>query len=92
MTAMTTGHFIGMVVTLLVVVGSGIYAGTKVKDEKDFSGAARKAGSAVVAGTIMGTLVGGASTIGTAQLAFRYGLDAWWFTLERGSPACFWGP
>ena len=32
----------------------------------------------------MGTLVGGSSTIGTAQLAFQYGLCAWWFTLGAG--------
>jgi SSS family solute:Na+ symporter len=32
----------------------------------------------------MGTLVGGASTSGTAQLAFRFGLSAWWFTLGAG--------
>jgi SSS family solute:Na+ symporter len=73
-----------MVVTLLIIVAAGIYAGTRVKGEKDFSGASRKAGSAVVAGTIMGTLVGGSSTIGTAQLAFQYGLDGWWFTLGAG--------
>jgi len=82
--ALTSGHIVGMVSTFLLIVGFGIYAGTRVKEEDDFSGAARKAGSAVVAGTIMGTLVGGASTIGTAQLAFQYGLDGWWFTLGAG--------
>jgi SSS family solute:Na+ symporter len=82
---------IGMALTLLIIVGLGIYAGTRVKDEKDFSGAARKAGSAMVAGTIMGTLVGGASTIGTAQLAFQYGLDGWWFTLGAGIGCLFLG-
>ena len=84
MVALTSGHIVGMVSTLLLIVGFGIYAGTRVKDENDFSGAARKAGSTVVAGTIMGTLVGGASTIGTTQLAFQYGLDGWWFTLGAG--------
>jgi SSS family solute:Na+ symporter len=91
MAAITTGHIIGMVVTLLIIVCAGIYAGTKVKGEKDFSGASRKAGSAVVAGTIMGTLVGGSSTIGTAQLAFQYGLDGWWFTLGAGIGCLFLG-
>ncbi|WP_154029526.1 sodium:solute symporter family transporter [Romboutsia lituseburensis] len=38
----------------------------------------------MVAGSIIGTLVGGASTIGTAQLAFNYGFSAWWFTLGGG--------
>jgi solute:Na+ symporter, SSS family len=91
MVAITSGHIIGMVVTLLIIVGTGIYAGTRVKGERDFSGASRKAGSAVVAGTIMGTLVGGSSTIGTAQLAFQYGLDGWWFTLGAGLACLFLG-
>ncbi len=91
MAAITSGHIIGMVVTLLIIVGFGIYAGTKVKGERDFSGASRKAGSAVVAGTIMGTLVGGSSTIGTAQLAFRFGLDGWWFSLGAGIACLFLG-
>ena len=37
----------------------------------------------------MGTLVGGSSTIGTAQLAFDYGISAWWFTLGGGVGAYF---
>lgn len=41
-------------------------------------------GSVLVVGTILGTLVGGASTIGTAQLAFVHGFSAWWFTLGGG--------
>lgn len=35
----------------------------------------------MVCGAILGTLVGGQSTIGTAQLAFSFGLSAWWFTI-----------
>ncbi len=80
----TSGHIIGMVVTLILIIGVGIYAGTQVKNAADFSGSSRKAGPLLVAGTIMGTLVGGASTIGTAQLAFQFGIDAWWFTLGAG--------
>jgi len=33
---------------------------------------------------ILGTAVGGSCTIGTAQLAFHYGLSAWWYTLGCG--------
>ena len=43
-----------------------------------------KIGFGVVAGLIMGTLVGGSSTVGTAQLAYNYGMSAWWFTLGGG--------
>ena len=38
----------------------------------------------MVSGTIVGTIIGGASTVGTAQLAFSVGLSAWWFTLGAG--------
>lgn len=83
-TIITSGHIIGMIITLILIMGVGIYAGSRVKTEADFSGSARKATGVLVAGTIMGTLVGGASTIGTAQLAFNYGLSAWWYTLGAG--------
>ncbi len=84
MIVITSAHIIGMVITLVVIVGFGLYAGTRVKDEKDFAGSSRKGGAAIVAGTIMGTMVGGNATIGTAQLAFLYGLDAWWFCIGAG--------
>ncbi|EEG77061.1 Na+/solute symporter [Dethiobacter alkaliphilus AHT 1] len=77
-----------MVLTLLLIVFLGSYSGKKVQNSQDFSVTGRKAGSILVAGTIMGTLVGGASTVGTAQLAFMYGFSAWWFTLGGGI-ACF---
>ncbi|MGM0651546.1 MAG: sodium:solute symporter family protein [Bacillota bacterium] len=79
-----TLHFLGMAVAVLIVFGIGIYAGSKVKTTLDFSVSGRKAGAFLVMGTILGTLVGGASTIGTAQLAYLYGFSAWWFTLGGG--------
>jgi solute:Na+ symporter, SSS family len=80
----TTLHAVGMIVAMLAVFGIGIYSGRKVKTAIDFSVSGRKAGSFLVMGTILGTLVGGASTIGTAQLAYLYGFSAWWFTLGGG--------
>lgn len=74
---------LGAVVTLLLVVLVGIRAGTKVKSSSDFtSGSGMRV--PMIAGSLVGTLVGGASTIGTAQLAFTYGFSAWWFTLGGG--------
>lgn len=75
---------IGIVVTLVVFIGLSVYAGTRVKSAADFVSGAGKSSSYIVAGTIMGTLVGGSSTIGTAQLAYNYGMSAWWFTLGGG--------
>ncbi len=77
-------HAVGMAGAILAVFGIGVYAGRKVHSAVDFSVSGRQAGSFLVMGTILGTLVGGASTIGTAQLAYLYGFSAWWFTLGGG--------
>lgn len=82
--ALTGFHIAGIILTLVFISGVGVYSGRKVKNAADFSTGGGKAGAAIVAGTIMGTLVGGSSTIGTAQLAFTYGFSAWWFTLGGG--------
>ncbi len=81
-------HLLGIFTTFFLVLVVGSYASKKVKNSTDFSVTDKQAGSLLVAGTIMGTLVGGASTVGTAQLAFLYGFSAWWFTLGGGI-ACF---
>ena len=72
---------VGLVISIVAIVGLAI--GTGMKKKK--SGG--KIGFGVVAGLIMGTLVGGSSTIGTAQLAYNYGMSAWWFTIGA-SLAC----
>ena len=74
---MTLEHFIGIFATLFSIVALSIYSGKATKNKKG-------ANSWVVAGIIMGTLVGGSSTVGTAQLAYQYGMSAWWFTLGSG--------
>ncbi len=75
---MDLSTLIGMCATIALILGLSIYSGTKNKK------AASKHGSAVAAGIIVGTLVGGSSTVGTAQLAYNYGMSAWWFTLGGG--------
>ena len=73
---------LGLVATLIVIVALSIWSGTRSKGGKE-----SRNGMPVVAGIIMGTLVGGSSTVGTAQLAYHFGMSAWWFTLG-GSIAC----
>lgn len=73
-------HIIGILLTVGILLLVSILSGRKVKDAKDFT-TGGKASSWMVCGTILGTLVGGQSTIGTAQLAFSFGISAWWFTI-----------
>ena len=81
---LTTGHIIGIVSGLLLITAVGIYSGKKVKSEKDFAVGGRQASARLISGALMGTLVSGAATVGTAQLAFQFGFSAWWFTLGGG--------
>ncbi len=75
---MNVYEMLGVVLTIVLILGLSVYSGTKMK------GTVTKNGAAVTAGIIMGTLVGGSSTVGTAQLAYNYGMSAWWFTLGGG--------
>lgn len=77
-------HIIGILITVSLIVAVGLYSGSKVKSAADFATGGGKAGSLLVCGSIMGSLVSSQATIGTAQLAFHYGLAAWWFTLGAG--------
>ena len=69
---------VGLIIAIGAIVGLAIFTGMKKKQ------GGGKIGFGVVAGLIMGTLVGGSSTVGTAQLAYNYGMSAWWFTLGGG--------
>ena len=74
-------HILGLVLSILLIEVVGILSVRRVKNESDFNTGGGRAGTWVVAGTIIGTLVGGQSTVGTAQLAFSFGISAWWFTM-----------
>ena len=69
--------YIGLAATLLIIVSLSIWSGSRAKKNA-------KNSMGVVAGVITGTLVGGSSTIGTAQLAYQFGMSAWWYTLGAG--------
>ena len=81
---MSAGHIIGIVITFLAIIGISFYSGRKVKSGSDFDSASGNASAGIVMGALLGTLVGGSSTVGTAQLAYTFGMSAWWFTLGGG--------
>ncbi|MEJ2469711.1 MAG: sodium:solute symporter family protein [Desulfuromonadales bacterium] len=82
---------LAFVATLLLIVSCAWGGKSQARDSSDFSLSGRRAGGWAVSGAITGTLVGGASTVGTAQLAYLYGLSAWWFTLGAGLACLFLG-
>lgn len=50
----------------------------------DFALGGRKSNAADVTGILLGSLIGGASTVGTVQMAYLFGMPAIWFTLGGG--------
>lgn len=80
----STVHLFGFLATIMIVFAVGICSARKVKSAESFSLGGRSAGPAIVLGTIAGTIIGGAATIGTTQFAYSAGLSAWWYTLGAG--------
>ena len=71
---MNSNSVFGLVIAVALTMFLAIYTGIKgIGAHKNKGGN----GSPIVAGAIMGTLVGGSSTIGTAQLAYNWGFSAW---------------
>ncbi|MEN6412954.1 MAG: sodium:solute symporter family protein [Veillonellales bacterium] len=78
------GHLASLLITIMVVIGGGIYSSRTIKSAEGYSLGGRSSGAALVAGGIAGTVIGGGATVGTAQMAYSMGLSAWWFTLGSG--------
>lgn len=81
---LSSGQLFGFITSILIVFALGVYPSLRVQSAESFSLNGRSAGTAIVSGTIIGTIIGGAATMGTAQLAYSSGLSAWWFTLGSG--------
>ena len=78
---MQPGHFIGIAMALAAFIIVEMKSSAKVKSAADFDKGGGKGGVFLVCGTLLGTIIAGQSTIGTAQFAFTYGLAGIWYTL-----------
>ena len=72
---LTMMHMGIIIATLVCVIGIGIYSSRSVRSAAGYSVGGRSAGAPLVAGSIAGTVVGGGATVGTAQLAYHFGLS-----------------
>ena len=71
----------GTVIITIAFGFIGVYSGKKVSTADDFTVASGRGSTLLVMGISLATLIGGATTIGTAQTAFSYGLAGLWYTL-----------
>lgn len=75
---------IGFILVIACMLFISVQAGKKVHSSRDFAGQGSKNSTLMVCGGIMGALVGSQTSLGTVQLAFYFGMAAWWFTLGAG--------
>ncbi|MCQ2289261.1 MAG: hypothetical protein MJZ74_09210 [Muribaculaceae bacterium] len=66
-----------IILSVMLIIGIGI---TSARKSKDFASARGQAGAWIVAGAIIGTLVGGQATVGTAEMGYKFGFSGIWFT------------
>lgn len=70
---------VSIIVTLILTGIVGYLGNLKVKTSKDFILGGNKLGIVGVTSMLMGSIIGGASTVGTAQMAYNHGIVAIWF-------------
>ena len=82
--SLTFVHYISLIAAIALSLVPILLSSRKVKTSDDYSVGGRKYGVSMVTGTILGTIIGGSSTVGTAQMAYAKGITAWWVTLGAG--------
>lgn len=74
-----------IVIYMLVMVGIGFYARSKIKNSEDYHLAGRRLGPVMLAGTLAATEIGGGSSVGVAAKAYgAWGLSAGWYVVATG--------
>ncbi|SFG87780.1 solute:Na+ symporter, SSS family [Desulfotomaculum arcticum] len=84
MLSLSFAYYAGLVVTLIIVSIVGVLSFAKVKTSEDFNLGGRRLILPGITGAIVGSFAGGTVTIGTAQMAYQYGIGAIWFTFGAG--------
>lgn len=74
-----------IIVYMLVMIGIGLYAKTKIKNSEDYHLAGRRLGPVMLAGTLAATEIGGGSSVGVAAKAYgAWGISAGWYVIATG--------
>lgn len=77
-------YLIFIPLTIITVLLIGYYASKSVTTSTAYSVNGRNSTEIMIAGSLLGTSIGGGATVGTAQMAFSFGISAFWFTLGTG--------
>ncbi|MCY6959066.1 sodium:solute symporter family protein [Clostridium brassicae] len=70
---------VSAIITLIFTGIAGYLGNLRVKTTKDFITGGSKLGVLGLTSMLMGTIIGGAATVGTVQMAYNHGVVAIWF-------------
>lgn len=79
-----SGDLVVIALYMLAILGVGIYASLKVKGTEDYTIAGRRMGFPVMLGTLIGTAIGAAATVGKAGKAYDIGIAIFFITMAYG--------
>ena len=77
---------ISWIVTFTIIVGFGIYAGSKIKSSNQWSGGDKTLGALGVGSILAAWQIGGMSIVGAAQNGYNIGIAGAWYSLA----GCFY--
>jgi len=70
---------------IAAMLGIGVYARRRAKNEEEFLVAGRRLGPMLYAGTMAAVVLGGGSTVGAVGLGYRFGISGMWLVFFIGS-------
>ncbi|ABO49867.1 Na+/solute symporter [Desulforamulus reducens MI-1] len=77
-------YYLSFFITLAITTAVGVYSLRFVRTASDFNVGGRQLPWLLVTGSLVGSFIGGTSTVGTAQVAYQYGISGIYFTLGAG--------
>jgi SSS family solute:Na+ symporter len=76
--------FVVIALYMLGMIGIGVWATKRSKNEEDFLVAGRRLGPTLYAGTMAAVVLGGASTVGAVGLGYQHGISGMWLVFSIG--------
>lgn len=73
-----------LLIYTVALTAFGVWIGRRVRGAADFFVAGRKLTWPLVGGTILAANIGAGTTVGTAGVAYRDGISAWWWNGSAG--------
>ena len=77
-------HLVVLLSYAAVLMGLGLWLGTRVRHSSDFFVASRRLGPFLMCATMLAANIGAGSTVNAAGLGYRDGLSAWWWVGSAG--------